>query len=37
MREDYLRKQFTTLETTLQRSQSQSSDLASRLASLPSG
>jgi flagellar hook-associated protein 2 len=35
MREDHLRKQFTALETALQRSQSQSSDLASRLASLP--
>jgi flagellar hook-associated protein 2 len=35
MREDHLRKQFTALETALQRSQSQSTDLASRLASLP--
>jgi len=35
MREDHLRKQFTALETALQRSQSQSSDLAARLASLP--
>jgi len=37
MREDHLRKQFTALETALQRSQSQSADLASRLASLPGG
>jgi flagellar hook-associated protein 2 len=35
MREAYLRKQFAALETALQRSQSQSADLASRLASLP--
>jgi flagellar hook-associated protein 2 len=35
MREAYLRKQFATLETALQRSQSQSTDLASRLAALP--
>jgi flagellar hook-associated protein 2 len=35
MREAYLRKQFTALETALQRSQSQSADLASRLSSLP--
>jgi flagellar hook-associated protein 2 len=37
MREDYLRKQFSALELALQRSQSQSTDLASRLASLPGG
>jgi flagellar hook-associated protein 2 len=35
MREDHLRKQFSALELALQRSQSQSTDLASRLASLP--
>jgi flagellar hook-associated protein 2 len=35
MREDYLRKQFTALETAMSQSQSQSADLASRLASLP--
>jgi flagellar hook-associated protein 2 len=35
MREDYLRKQFSSLELALQQSQSQSADLASRLASLP--
>jgi flagellar hook-associated protein 2 len=37
MREDHLRKQFSALELALQRSQSQSTDLASRLASLPGG
>ena len=36
MREDHLRKQFSALELALQRSQAQSTDLASRLASLPS-
>jgi flagellar capping protein FliD len=35
LREDYLRKQFSSLELALQQSQAQSSDLASRLASLP--
>jgi flagellar hook-associated protein 2 len=35
MREDHLRKQFSALELALQRSQAQSTDLASRLASLP--
>jgi flagellar hook-associated protein 2 len=35
LREDYLRKQFSDLELALQQSQSQSADLASRLASLP--
>jgi flagellar hook-associated protein 2 len=35
MREAFLRKQFTALETALSKSQSQSADLASRLASLP--
>lgn len=35
LREDYLRKQFSSLELALQHSQAQSSDLASRLASLP--
>jgi flagellar hook-associated protein 2 len=34
MREDHLRKQFSALELALQRSQAQSTDLASRLASL---
>jgi len=37
LREDYLRKQFSSLELALQQSQAQSSDLASRLASLPGG
>ena len=37
MREDHLRKQFSALELALQRSQAQSTDLASRLASLPGG
>jgi flagellar hook-associated protein 2 len=35
MREDFLRKQFAALETALSQSQSQSADLAQRLASLP--
>jgi flagellar hook-associated protein 2 len=36
LREERLRKQFTAMELALQRSQSQSADLASRLGSAPS-